>query len=359
MVKILQFGSRANLHEDAALWVARLDRGISADERETLRQWLADNPQRRAALFELAELWDALDVLAELAELFPLAQPTPRAHQPATFRWAAAISSGAVVAAVGLWLYGDASRDHATATVTSPVAQTLKEDLQTVIGGREVRTLPDGSVVTLNTDTELAVDYSEDSRDVFLKRGEANFSVARDETKPFRVHVGDRIVQAVGTAFNVQLRPSGAVEVTVSEGKVKVSRSLSVVPERPELVLDQADLQDATLNGGEAVLLGAIGAAGSARPQISRLEPIDMGVKLAWQHGMLIFQGEALETVLAEVSRYASVKFVLADDALATVRVGGYFRTGDIDGLLVALRENFAIESAVEEDSRIVLSSRH
>jgi transmembrane sensor len=51
-----------------------------------------------------------------------------------------------------------------------------------------------------------------------------------------------------------------------------------------------------------------------------------------------------LPTVLQEVSRIANVEFVLADDALATIRVGGHFCAGEIDGLLVALRDNFDIE---------------
>jgi transmembrane sensor len=81
-----------------------------------------------------------------------------------------------------------------------------------------------------------------------------------------------------------------------------------------------------------------------------------MDARLAWQRGMLIFQGETLEVVLSEIDRYTNTDFLLADDSLRSVRIGGYFRAGDIDGLLIALRENFNIDSRRDEKNRIILS---
>jgi transmembrane sensor len=356
MVNIIQLRRSSTTDQEAASWIARLDNGISADERRELSLWLNGNPERRTALLELAALWDELDTLAELADLFPLAQSSLRARRSIAWRWAAAAAT--VVAFLGAWLWLDGGVRHdALPAALSTVAQTLREDVRTTIGGREVKTLPDGSVVTLNTDTELAVEYSDTARDVVLKRGEANFAVVHNENKPFRVHVGDRVIQAVGTAFNVQLRPSGDVEVTVSEGRVRVGKNSPIVPERPQLLIERVEPPDTMLSKGQVAVLRGTSSPETLRPQVSQLEPADLGIRLAWQNGMIIFQGEPLPTVLSEVSRYADVEFVLADDALATIRVGGYFRTGDIDGLLVALRDNFQIESAAAEDNRIVLRS--
>jgi transmembrane sensor len=61
--------------------------------------------------------------------------------------------------------------------------------------------------------------------------------------------------------------------------------------------------------------------------------------------------------VLAEVERYTTTKFALADDKLRDVRVGGYFHAGDVDGLLVALRENFLIDSRRDAQGRVVLTA--
>jgi transmembrane sensor len=72
---------------------------------------------------------------------------------------------------------------------------------------------------------------------------------------------------------------------------------------------------------------------------------------------MIVFTGEPLEQVLAEVDRYTTTRFVIADDTLRDVRIGGYFRAGDVDGLLVALRENFLIDSRRDAQGRVVLTA--
>ena len=64
---------------------------------------------------------------------------------------------------------------------------------------------------------------------------------------------------------------------------------------------------------------------------------------LAWQQGMLIFDGEPLETALAEVSRYTRSTFEIKDADIAKLKVAGYFKAGDIDGLLASLSSNFNI----------------
>src|SRR6202011_1589324 len=92
---------------------------------------------------------------------------------------------------------------------------------QTAIGERAAVGLPDGSSIDLNTNSRVWVDYTERRRVIRLERGEAFFKVAHDTQRPFWVHAGDSWVRAVGTAFNVYLRPTGPV-VTVSEGTVNV-----------------------------------------------------------------------------------------------------------------------------------------
>ena len=75
-------------------------------------------------------------------------------------------------------------------------------------------------MLTLNTDSELSVDYSGDNRIIHLSRGEVNFDVAKDPHRPFVVYAGDGLVWAVGTAFNVRLIED-SVDLTVTEGRVK------------------------------------------------------------------------------------------------------------------------------------------
>jgi transmembrane sensor len=87
---------------------------------------------------------------------------------------------------------------------------------------------------------------------------------------------------------------------------------------------------------------------------IQNLDPTEIGRQLSWRSGMLVFDGQPLEAVLLEMSRYTTVEFV-PDDAIRMERVGGNFRAGDIDSLLAMLRDGLDIESRRTADGRILL----
>src|SRR6185369_10615728 len=100
---VVRLPNRQRVREEASLWIARLDRGLTADERRELDEWLAADSNHAAALMDLAALWDRTDVLGELAQLFPLEQQTvakPRAMRFVLGACAAALAGVAVV--VGL-----------------------------------------------------------------------------------------------------------------------------------------------------------------------------------------------------------------------------------------------------------------
>ena len=48
--------------------------------------------------------------------------------------------------------------------------------------------------------------------------------------------------------------------------------------------------------------------------------------------------------MLAEIGRYTPVRFNVSDENLRKRRVAGYFKVGDIDGLLSALKNSFNID---------------
>jgi len=347
MDNLIVFPDQRRAREDASLWVARLDRGLSAIERDALNQWLAASPVHRDALVQMAEHWDNMSVLSELAALFPLGRaPRTLAWTPVT--WALA-SSVAAVAVVSLaWLIG-ASRDYWSAPTAELPVVTANQVFETAVGEQSSALLSDGTLVTLNTDTLIEVRYSDTDRTVYLRRGEGYFSVVNGADRPFRVYTGGRVVQAVGTAFNVELAADDGVEVTVTEGTVVVDRFMDE---------QSASLKTGVQDPPTTVRAGEIAFVNDQHSRIDRLEPQDIEIQLAWQRGMIVFQGEPLEDVLAEVGRYTTVDFSVADDAIRSVRVGGYFRVGDVDGLLLALRENFQIDSQPIGNDEILLTAR-
>lgn len=337
--------------EEAAEWLARRDRGLSPEERAEMREWARD-PANQQVLLDMARCWHGMDSMSVLAELFPLGTAAdaqrPRPALPLTAIAAAAVF---VVAIGAVFLAGRRAPDVSSAPQAAQANPAQEYGRYSTPIGESLTVRPrDGSVITLNTGSALTVQYSEKARDVFLERGEANFDVAHDPSRPFNVHVGERVLQAVGTAFNVRVLAPDNIELTVTEGKVKVlAAHAATTPD----VAGEAALEpvQTTVAAHEIVTMRSDGQF------IRTADPAEIDARLAWQRGMLIFKGEPLEFVLSEIDRYTETEFVLADEQLRTVRVGGYFRTGDIEGLLEALRMNFGIDSRREGAHRIILSA--
>jgi transmembrane sensor len=332
---VVRFPSRQKAREEASLWLARMDRGLGEAERREIGAWLEEDALHEEALLALATLWDQTAVLSELAELFPLERPSRRRR--AVRAWALVGVVGAC--AVGaLTFFGIASYDRAPGALLA---------YETAVGGQSTIDLLDGSKVTLNTDSAIEVRFTDTERTVTLTRGESYFAVEPDPERPFRVHANGRIFEAVGTAFNVRIGLANDVKMMVTEGRVGVlARAPGVVRDARNRPADAEAIVDA----GNLAIVDDGGVA------IQALDPVQIEAQLSWQQGMLIFDGEPLESVLLEMGRYTSTE-ISVDASLRDVRVGGYFRAGDVDGLLVALRENFDIEFTRTGDGRIILSA--
>jgi transmembrane sensor len=73
---------------------------------------------------------------------------------------------------------------------------------------------------------------------------------------------------------------------------------------------------------------------------------------------MIVISDDTLDSVINEFSRHTQQKMLLADKKLGDIRVAGYFRLGDIDGLLLALEQNFGIRSVYYKDDDIFVLSQ-
>ncbi len=362
MSTVLPFRSRRRRREEAAHWILSIEEGLTKEEELQMKEWLQADPRNPASLIEMARPWDRLNLLSDLSGIFPLTELAPDARSGRPARVA---SMAALVAVLGIsvW-FGHAAYDAAfgpgdpaagadTGTLPRVVLvdqglsdQSSLQRFATGVGERFTAKLSDGSLVTLNTNTTVEVRYAHNERRIYLRSGEATFNVAHDAGRPFRVDTGERIFQALGTVFNVD-RHGGAVELTVTEGRVAVSRATGA--DRGAVVVPSMDEVDVTVLAGQQVVIA------DGEESLRRLTSLEIDSRLAWQKGVLVFHGERLVEVLAEVERYAPVKLRLADPKLEDIKVGGYFRTGDIDGVLLVLRENFGIESARNENGDVEL----
>jgi transmembrane sensor len=336
-------------YDRASEWIARLDRGLSVEERKALRAWMAADAKNAEVLMSMAGIWDKLDTLSRLSDLFP----APAQRRNHLVRYALTAAATVLVAAlVGVWSQLDSSPFHLPGDrPEAEIAGTSDGTYETAIGEKSTVMMPDGTLIVLNTNSLLRVEYTPTHRLLTLERGEVNVRVARDESRPLSVVAGDRLFQAVGTAFNVHIIETQKIALVVTEGRVRVGVR-NRAPESGERSPPQASAQSSrTVSAGEELILGM------AEEEITPVSPEDIEVKLSWRNGNLIFRGESLEEALEEVGRYTSVEFVFVDDDLRRRSVAGLFKAGDVDGLLAALRENFDIVYERVDERTVLLDS--
>ena len=212
MKKVVDFPDSIAIKKEAAEWLIRLDGDdeLTNHEQQALADWLRRSQAHREQLQSLAELWGKMNVLTELA--VPLGQPgsagrlARRPLRPLTV-------TAALIAIVVLISISWSLLDSTTST---------NGLYATAIGAQQSVSLSDGSVVFLNTDTQIRVDYNDTFRDVHLLQGEAHFTVAEDSARRFRVFAGAGRIEAVGTSFSVYLKEQ-TVDVTVTEGRVTLA----------------------------------------------------------------------------------------------------------------------------------------
>ncbi len=340
--KVVSLPSAQQIETEAASWLVVLGREqVSVEDRAEFQRWLRQSERHRAAFESLKSLWGEMEILKELEDIGEAMVQAPVPHTPLLRRrgfLAAAASVLMVITAGGLF-YANQWRG---------LEQTAMFD--TAVGEQRTVELADGSTVELNTDTSMSVAFSRGERAVELMRGEAHFAVAKDKRRPFVVTAGSKVVRAVGTAFTVRRRSGDLVEITVEEGTVALaSVQPPTMPEENETSIDTAPL--AQLTAGQSVVLK------ERVETVQQLPKAELDRKLAWRKGVLVYSGESLEEVIAEVSRYTDIKIEIADPALAGKPVAGYFPVSRIDGLFQALELNFGIRVERLDATHVRLSS--
>ena len=207
------------------------------------------------------------------------------------------------------------------------------------IGGFRRVPLSDGSVVDVNTDSEVRIRLSNGVREIHLVRGEARFKVAHEPNRPFVVQAGDTVVRAVGTEFDIRVFRREHVSVAVIEGAVRVNHH------SPQPALLRAFGAPLAVSGSGAILVAgneATDIAGGV--SIAQLSDAETRFYDGWRHGRLLFEDSPLEQVVAEFNRYHVERIRIRDPSLARLKVGGAFNPGDRRAFVERLKELAALD---------------
>lgn len=319
----------------AADWLVRRERGLNTAEEAEFQRWLAAAPEHRRVFGELQHTWDRM----------PVAATVGRADGASVRRWRPwpvllPLAAALMIAAGWWWRAAPAGNNYATVAATeSGVLRTLD--------------LPDGSVLRLNAETSVEVRFTSGRREVRLAGGELHLMVAKDPARPFVVSAGPVAVQAVGTAFDVRFRPTEAVEVLVTEGRVRVDDAV-----RARSLLESPSESEPVLEAGQFARIGF--EAATAQPQRAEVRPVTsetIAAALAWHQREIQFTSAPLAEMVAEFNRHNEHQLVIADPALARESFGGRFLARDYRTFVRLLETNFGVR-AERGDRQTILHAK-
>ncbi|HVT25504.1 MAG TPA: FecR domain-containing protein [Rhizomicrobium sp.] len=313
--------SASDVREQAAEWLFRAASGDwTADDQAQLDAWLLASEHHRASYWRLEAAWQEG---ARLAALRPASRGTAVLKRLFNVN---ALKAAAAVVLIGV---GATAAYH---KITTPNVSTYA----TAVGGHRTLTLPDGTVIELNTDTVVSIANDLAQRRVWLTKGEALFEVKHDARHPFTVIAGNHTVTDLGTKFVVR-QTSTSVEVALIEGRAQFESIGGSAPRSTELAP------------------GEVAVATGNSMSVTRLPVKQVTDELAWRQGLLVFDGTTLADAVAELNRYNTDKIVIRDPSLAQLRVNGTFPVHARHDFAEVARAVFGLR-AQDKGSEILIS---
>lgn len=318
--------SRDAIEAEASRLLVRLNSDPSPQEESEICAWIETDPRHAVAFARAEAAWEAADRLKSAAAditLPPIEQIVSDDDQRRLSR------NIMIAAALAVLLF-------IVAAIVTVRTFSGVDRYETGVGEVRDVALRDGTALHLNSDSEAEVRFTDVGRKVRLLKGEASFEIAHDPSRPFDVEARSAVIRAVGTAFNVRMRPS-VVELTVTRGAVTVhsgNRSTGHVLAGTGAIIQPADVS------------------------LTPLGPKLIRQRIAWRDQMLELDGDTIEQAASEFNRYRAAPILIGDSRVSALRVGGRFRTKDSSDFLSALQVSLPVKVVHGEDGSAMLLYR-
>lgn len=193
--------------------------------------------------------------------------------------------------------------------------------------GTYTLTLADGTVVILNSQTQLKFPFSfpGKTREVYID-GEAFFTVSKDAAKPFIVHTPKTNIRVLGTRFNVNSYDPQKIRTALVEGSVNIQT---------------AGHTGVTLKpGNEAVYNNGFAIAG-----------FDENETLAWIQGTYYFHNVSLQQLSKVLERWFTVQVQFKNNTLSGRTFSGVlFKKEALQVFLDNLHTSDAVNAEIKDN---------
>jgi len=256
------------------------------DEKEKLQQWLDEDSSNKAEFAKIQKIWEnagnlkvfeTIDTESDwLLIKHKIAKTLQTRHKKISLYYYIVRNAAVVILAVGL-TFGLTKIFKTGEKITSQyITYKTHENIGTY-------SLPDGSVITLNSHSSISLskNYNINTRDIKLK-GEAFFEVRHQAALPFRVFTGNSLVVVSGTRFSI-LEDTSFIRVMVISGSVSLQSSEN--PKVETIIAQQESgyiFRDNTLQKQHEINLNHI----------------------SWKTGQLIFHKTPIKSALQDIAHH-------------------------------------------------------
>jgi transmembrane sensor len=183
--------SAKEIQATAAAWLARRSNGEhSAEDQRAFLGWLNASEDHREAFAKAEALWEqmrGLDGVADEQLAEARAFLARNRQQPVPVRRRYAMAALALITAGAVWQ-------------ADWLSYLNDQTYQTAVGQNQSIDLADGSRLELNTNSAAKVHYSRHGREVRLVYGQAAFTVAHGDHRPFEVYAGHGKIRGMWAA---------------------------------------------------------------------------------------------------------------------------------------------------------------
>lgn len=313
---------------------------LTRSEEKALEDWKRDSEVNQTVFKNAEKVWQSLNILKEmrgynvsraLSNVHGKSEQSPSNNQKGfLFYW----QRIAAIMLLPLLIGGAIYFIQAKNTLSNSV---VWQSISTPPGVKSQVQLPDGTIVWLNSETNLSYpsSFTDGKRNVKLM-GEAFFDVAKDVKHPFVVDLGKINIEVVGTKFDaINYEQDGQTEVVLASGKVKLfekheSKSWLVSEMQP---------------GQQAIYI-------KAGNTIS-LKDVDVEKYSSWIGGKLIFKDDSMDQIVRKLDRWFNVQIEIADPSIGGYIYTATFQNETIEQILSLIKRTSPVEYTIIPGKRL------
>ncbi len=346
-----------------SLFISYLEKNISKQDEEYLLKWINSNPGSLKELNELRILWNLAEISGKIDKkrtenewdrfVYGIEKGKSNRLEPKMgfMYWLPRVAA--------IFLLGAFISAAITYTIFNTGTNNLVyQEISTPAGANSKVTLPDGSFVWLNAESNLRYSnqFGKKNREIYLT-GEAFFEVAKNKSKVFIVQASDLSIKAYGTSFNVKSYPEeNTVEATLIEGSIGVKRT-GLKNKSDEIVLEPNQRvvyykpSNKTLKvqtketESEPIPVSTEPNKKHLTYMISKgIDPIPF---TSWKEGTLLISSENLANLAIKLERKYDVKIRFENEALKKIKFSGSLENETVEQVIEAIGVAANIDYAI------------